>query len=94
MIDGSTLYLRSPLFARLFDRLSVAEEVALFLLINEKQKRVRTDLGVRVVQRYLDDGELTDTETRILNTVVPESDQRRYEASRVAGRLNRDSDSP
>lgn len=78
---------------RLFTDLTVVQEIALFLLINEKQKRVRTDLGVRVVQRYLDDGELSDADTKSLETVVPEVDQWKYEASRISARLNGDSDS-
>ena len=87
-IDGGTSF-----DVRLFAELTVPEEIAMFLLINEKQKRVRTDLGVRVVQRRLDDDELTDGELRTLQTVVPETDKWRYDASRVSGRLNGDSDS-
>jgi DGQHR domain-containing protein len=79
---------------RLFAGLSTPEEIAMFLLVNEKQKRVRTDLSVRVVQRYLDDGNLTDQQLQILRTVVPDEDQWRYDASRIAGRLNTDTDSP
>ncbi len=79
---------------RLFGGLSVPEEIALFLLINENQKRVRTDLSLRVVQRYLDDGDLTDEQLLTLTTVVPNTEQWRYEASRVAARLNGDTDSP
>jgi hypothetical protein len=79
---------------RLFSGMTIAEEVALFLLINEKQKRVRTDLGVRVVQRYLDDGKLSDQETRTLSTVVPDADQWKYDAVRIAGKLNADIASP
>lgn len=79
---------------RLFSEMSVANEIALFLLINENQKRVRTDLSTRVVQRSLDEGHLTDTELRMLETVVPETDKWRYEASRVTGRMNGDPDSP
>ena len=107
MIDGATRLLgiekavtsgaidRDTTFdVRLFEGLSVPQEIALFLLINEKQKRVRTDLGVRVVQRYLDDGVLTEDDLRAVDTVVPDTDQWRYEASRIAGSLNRDADSP
>ena len=36
---------------RIFVNLSRAEEIAQFLLINENQKKVRTDLALRVVQR-------------------------------------------
>lgn len=79
---------------RLFKELSVPEEIALFLLINENQKRVRTDLSLRVVQRHLDEGDLSDQELLTLTTVVPNTEQWRYEASRVAGRLNGDPDSP
>jgi hypothetical protein len=78
---------------RLFTDLSVPKEVALFLLVNEKQKRVRTDLGVRVVQRQLDEGSLTDDEQAMLNTVVPDTEAWKYDASRIAGRLNVDADS-
>lgn len=79
---------------RLFVGLSTAEEVAQFLLINEKQKRVRTDLSLRVVQKMLDDGDLADEETRILQTVVPETESWRYEASRIAGMMNSHPRSP
>ncbi|MYJ01172.1 MAG: DGQHR domain-containing protein [Chloroflexi bacterium] len=79
---------------RLFGSLSVPEEIALFLLINENQKRVRTDLSLRVVQRSLDEGNLNDSQLRTLRTVVPNTEQWRYEASRVAARINSDSDSP
>ena len=79
---------------RLFHGMSVANEVALFLLINENQKRVRTDLSLRVVQRSLDEGDLHDSELRMLHTVVPKTEQWRYEASRVTARLNSDTDSP
>ena len=78
---------------RVFTGLAVPEEIALFLLINEKQKRVRTDLGIRVVQRYLDEGTLSDQEKKTLSTVVPDTDTWKYEASRVGGRMNMDADS-
>lgn len=78
---------------RLFGGLSVPEEIALFLLINENQKRVRTDLSLRVVQRALDEGGLSDSQIRSLETVVPNTEQWRYEASRVAARLNGEADS-
>ena len=80
--------------ARIFVGLRLGEEVAQFLLINEKQKRVRTDLSLRVVQRKLDEGELSEHELKVLTTVVPDSDAWRYEASRVASLLNSASDSP
>ena len=79
---------------RIFIGLSLAEEIAQFLLINEKQKRVRTDLSIRVVQRKLDEGNLTDDERRILQTVVPDTETWKYQASRIAGILNEDPDSP
>lgn len=79
--------------ARVFVGLDLAEEIAQFLLINEKQKRVRTDLSLRVVQRKLDDGQLTDHELKVLTTVVPDQDAWKYEASRIASRLNGDEDS-
>jgi DGQHR domain-containing protein len=79
---------------RIFIGLSLAEEIAQFLLINEKQKRVRTDLSIRVVQRKLDEDTLTDDERRILETVVPDSDTWKFQASRIAGILNEDPDSP
>ena len=80
--------------ARIFIGQELGEEVAQFLLINEKQKRVRTDLSLRVVQRKLDDGTLSDHELRVLETVVPDTDAWRYEASRIASNLNSASDSP
>ena len=79
---------------RLFVDLTVAEEVAQFLLINEKQKRVRTDLSLRLVQKLLDNGDLQDNEMHVLETVVPKTDSWRYEASRIAGLMNKHSDSP
>lgn len=79
---------------RLFNGLSIAEEIAQFLLINEKQKRVRTDLSLRVVQRKLDEDKLSEEEKRVLTTVVPESDSWKFEASRIAGMINGRDDSP
>lgn len=79
---------------RLFTELSLAEEIAQFLLINEKQKRVRTDLSLRVVQRKLDEDKLSEEEKRVLTTVVPESDSWKFEASRIAGMINSREDSP
>lgn len=106
MIDGGTRLLGiqravadnvisgdSTFDVRVFTGLAVPEEIALFLLINEKQKRVRTDLGIRVVQRRLDEGTLSDREKKTLSTVVPDTDTWKYEASRVGGRLNSDADS-
>ena len=80
--------------ARIFVGLEIGEEVAQFLLINEKQKRVRTDLSLRVVQRKLDEGKLSEHELKVLTTVVPDTDAWRYEASRIASQLNSSSDSP
>ena len=79
---------------RVFIGLSLAEEIAQFLLINDKQKRVRTDLSIRVVQRKLDEDDLSNDEWRILKTVVPETDTWKFQASRIAGVLNEDPDSP
>lgn len=79
---------------RLFSDLSTPEEIALFLLINENQKRVRTDLSLRVVQRSLDEGSLNDAQLRTLRTVVPNTEQWRYEASRITARMNSEPDSP
>lgn len=80
--------------ARIFVGLELGEEVAQFLLINEKQKRVRTDLSLRVVQRKLDDGQLSEHELKVLETVVPDTDAWRYVASRIASDLNSSPDSP
>jgi hypothetical protein len=57
---------------RIFIGLTLAEEIALFLLINQRQKKVRTDLALRVVQRRLDEGDLSDAEATTLESVVPE----------------------
>ena len=84
---------RHTIDARVFVGLTLGEEVAQFLLINEKQKRVRTDLSLRVVQRKLDDGALSDHDLRVLTTVVPDQDAWKYEASRIASILNSDTDS-
>jgi len=79
---------------RVFTGLSIAQEISQFLLINDKQKKVRTDLGLRVVQRLLDEGKLTDDEHHVLSTVVPETDSWKYDASRIVSRLNEDEASP
>ena len=81
-----------PIDARVFVGLEIGEEVAHFLLINEKQKRVRTDLSLRIVQSRLDSGQLSANELSALTTVVPDTEAWRYEASRIAGQLN-DADS-
>ena len=79
---------------RLFTGLSLAHEISQFLLINDKQKKVRTDLGLRVVQRLLDAGKLSDDEQHVLSTVVAETDSWKYDASRIISRLNEDEASP
>ena len=79
---------------RIFVNLSLPQEIAQFLLINDYQKKVRTDLGLRVVQRILDEGKLSPDELKVLQTVVPETDSWKFGASRIAGRMNSDSDSP
>ena len=79
---------------RLFVGLRLGEEVAQFLLINEKQKRVRTDLSLRVVQTKLDSGELNEHEQDVLKTVVPRKDAWKYESSRVSGIMNSQNGSP
>lgn len=79
---------------RIFIKLSRAREIAKFLLINDNQKKVRTDLGLRVVQRAVDEGSLKPEELEVLATVVPDKDSWRFEASRIAGRMNSDPDSP
>jgi DGQHR domain-containing protein len=107
MIDGGTRLLgienalahnviseKMTFDVRVFVGLTLAEEIAQFLLINENQKKVRTDLSLRVVQRQLDDGQLSDQEKRALETVVPDTDAWRYEASRIAAQMNADVDSP
>ena len=107
LIDGGTrlLGIENALNARIIDQkttfdvrifvgLNIGEEIAQFLLINEKQKRVRTDLSLRVVQRLLDDGKLEDKEIKVLQTVVPDTDAWRFEASRIASMMNADPDSP
>ncbi len=89
VLDGSVLF-----DIRVFDGLTTAEEIALFLLVNEKQKRVRTDLSRRVVQRRIDEGELNDHELATLKTVVPEDENWKFESTRIAGILNGDASSP
>lgn len=79
---------------RIFVNLSLPQEIAQFLLINDYQKKVRTDLGLRVVQRLMDENKLPDEELRVLQTVVPDTDSWKFAASRIAGRLNSDEDSP
>jgi len=93
-LEDNVLPPDTPIDVRLFIGLSVTQEISMFLLVNEKQKRVRTDLGVRVVQRQLDEGNLSVADMTTLTTVVPNTTQWRYEASRIAARLNSDKDSP
>lgn len=85
---------RTKFDVRIFVNLSLPQEIAQFLLINDYQKKVRTDLGLRVVQRILDEGKLSPDELKVLQTVVPETDSWKFGASRIAGRMNSDSDSP
>ena len=79
---------------RLFTDLVLAHEISQFLLINDKQKKVRTDLGLRVVQRLLDEDDLSDDEKSVLSTVVPETDSWKFDASRIISRLNEEDASP
>lgn len=83
-----------PVDIRLFVGLSFVQEIGIFLLINEKQKKARTDLSVRVVQRLVDEQELSDEDSAMLTTVVPDTDKWSYEASRIANYLNNDKNSP
>lgn len=84
----------SAVDVRVFVSLTLAQEIAQFLLINDYQKKVRTDLGLRVVQRSLDEGNLTTDELKSLQSVVPDTESWRFEASRIAGELNSSADSP
>jgi len=106
MIDGGTRLLgitnaigkgsldpKTKFDVRLYVDASLATEVAYFLLINETQKKVRTDLSLRVVQRLFDEGDLTPKEIDILKTADKGADGWRYDAIRIAGDLNSDSDS-
>lgn len=79
---------------RIFPNLTLAQEICQFLLINENQKKVRTDLGLRVVQRALDDGNLSKDEMKALQTVVPDTEAWRFAASRIASEMNTANDSP
>lgn len=79
---------------RIFVDQSLAEEIAQFLLINDRQKKVRTDLGLRVVQRLHDDGQLTEEQLILLQTAVPKQDEWKFQATRITARLNSDVDSP
>ena len=86
--DGTTIDVR------IFVNLSLAQEIAQFLLINDYQKKVRTDLALRVVQRRLDQGNLSDDEMKALTTAVPDTDSWKFEASRIATAMNTSQDSP
>ena len=79
---------------RIFPSLSVALEITQFFLINDFQKKVRTDLGLRVVQRAIDLDTLSPDEKKVLETVVPDTDSWRFQASRIASELNTAKDSP
>lgn len=79
---------------RLFVGLSIAEEIAQFLLINDTQKKVRTDLSLRVVQRSLDEDNLSEKEKVVLQTVVPPNDAWKFHASRITAMMNNDAGSP
>ena len=79
---------------RVFPNLTLAQEISQFLLINDHQKKVRTDLGLRVVQRSLDEGNLSDDEIKTLQTVVPDTESWKFAASRIASEMNTASDSP
>lgn len=79
---------------RIFPNLTLAQEISQFLLINETQKKVRTDLSLRVVQRALDEGHLSEYEKKVLQTVVPDTEAWKYAASRVANEMNTANDSP
>ena len=79
---------------RIFVNMPLAEEIALFLLINDFQKKVRTDLALRVVQRLLDEGNLSNDEMRALTSVVPDTDSWKFAASRITAEMNTAQDSP
>ena len=79
---------------RIFPNLTLAQEISQFLLINDNQKKVRTDLGLRVVQRSLDEGTLTEDEVKALQTVVPDTESWKFAASRIASEMNTANDSP
>ena len=79
---------------RILPDLTLAQEITQFFLINDFQKKVRTDLGLRVVQRALDEGDLSDDELESLQTVVPDTEAWRFAASRIASELNAATDSP
>ena len=93
-LDDSLIDENQEFDVRIFVDQSLAEEIAQFLLINDRQKKVRTDLGLRVVQRLQDDGELTDEQMILLETAVPKQDAWKFQATRITARLNSDTDSP
>ncbi len=79
---------------RLFLGLTFTEEISQFLLINDTQKKVRTDLSLRVVQRSLDDNSLSESEKVVLQTVVPPNEAWKFQASRITAKMNNDAGSP
>jgi len=104
MIDGGTRLLgitnalgkgildpSTKLDLRIYVDVTLATEVAYFLLINETQKKVRTDLSLRVVQRLMDSGTLTDDELDILKSADKGTDGWQFDAIRIASSLNSDS---
>ena len=105
LIDGGTRFLGIEkalnngliekdfkLDVRIFDRRPFVEEVAYFLLINDTQKKVRTDLSLRVVQQLFDNGEILPgtSEFAFLKTVVPDTENWKYTAVNMVAELNRD----
>ncbi len=84
----------STIDVRVFPNLTLAQEISQFLLINDHQKKVRTDLGLRVVQRSLDEGNLSEDEIKTLQTVVPDTESWKFAASRIASEMNTANDSP
>ena len=93
-LDADLIPASQEFDVRIFVNQRLAEEVAQFLLINDRQKKVRTDLGLRVVQRLQDEGDLTQDDTILLQTAVPKQDAWKFQASRITARLNDDEDSP
>ena len=79
---------------RVFLDLREAQEIGQFLLINERQKKARTDLGIRVLQTRLDGNKLSQEDRDELSTVIDKNNRWRYSASTIAGNLNSSDDSP
>jgi len=103
MIDGGTRLLgitnalgkgildpSTKLDLRIYVGASLAKEVAYFLLINETQKKVRTDLSLRVVQRLMDSGTLKNDELDLLKSADKGTDGWQFDAIRIASSLNSD----